>query len=31
MDSEEKMLKERFGKEYELYMKKTKHSLPYIY
>jgi len=31
MDLEEKILKERFGKEYELYMEKTKRLIPFIY
>jgi len=31
MDSEEIILKERFGKDYELYMKKTKRLIPFIY
>ncbi len=31
MDSEENMLKDRFGKDYELYMKKTKRIIPFIY
>ena len=31
MNLEEKLLKEEFGKEYELYMKKTKRLIPFIY
>jgi protein-S-isoprenylcysteine O-methyltransferase Ste14 len=31
MNLEEQLLTEEFGKEYELYMKKTKRFIPYIY
>lgn len=31
MDTEEKLLKERFGNDYELYLKRTKRLFPYIY